>query len=145
LGLNFGGKGEAMRSKKTKAVTLTVFLRKIINDRGESLHKIAKETGLDRHSLRRFARGQQTLRLDRADALCEFFGIVHGGTGEVSLTTLLRNTLLMDDASVGQIAKCAGLQPSALCQFSEGLRSMLLDRADLLCEYFGIAHKRKGR
>lgn len=57
--------------------TLTDLLRKAIRESGQSMRHIAGEAGLERASLSRFACGRQSLRLDRADALCRYFGIRH--------------------------------------------------------------------
>lgn len=54
--------------------TMTATLRQAIADSGLPMLKIANETGIQRASLIRFARGDQSLRLDVADKLTEFFG-----------------------------------------------------------------------
>lgn len=61
----------------TKAqTTMTETLREAIAESGLPMMTIAAETGLERTSLLRFARGDQSLRLDKADRLAEYFGFV---------------------------------------------------------------------
>lgn len=64
---------------KTKAPkTLTETLRQAIRERLESglpMLTLATETGIERTSLLRFARGTQSLRLDIADRLAAYFGL----------------------------------------------------------------------
>ena len=43
--------------------------------RADSLYAVAKETGVQKASLIRFLRGEQSLRLDKADRLAAYFGI----------------------------------------------------------------------
>jgi len=54
--------------------TMTNTLRQAIADSGLPMLTIATETGIERTSLIRFARGDQSLRLDIADRLAEYFG-----------------------------------------------------------------------
>ena len=42
---------------------------------GQSFKGLERETGLKRQSLMKFARGEQSLRLDLADKLAEFLGL----------------------------------------------------------------------
>lgn len=49
---------------------------KAIGDSELPLQQIADATGVQRASLSRFVRGQRTLRLDMADRLAEYFGLV---------------------------------------------------------------------
>ena len=53
---------------------MTATLRQAIADSGLPMLTIANETGIQRASLIRFARGDQSLRLDVADQLAEYFG-----------------------------------------------------------------------
>lgn len=58
--------------------TISDILRTALNDavnRGSSFREIERETGIVRQSLMPFARGEQTLRLDKADLLAEYFGL----------------------------------------------------------------------
>ena len=58
--------------------TMTDALRTALNDAvngGSSFREIERETGIVRQSLMPFARGEQTLRLDKADLLAEYFGL----------------------------------------------------------------------
>jgi plasmid maintenance system antidote protein VapI len=54
---------------------LTDVLREEILENELSYKRLEKETGVIRQSLMAFARGEQSLRLDKADKLAEFFGI----------------------------------------------------------------------
>ena len=63
-----------MNTKEHKTMTAT--LRQAIADSGLPMLTIANETGIQRASLIRFARGDQSLRLDVADQLAEYFGFV---------------------------------------------------------------------
>ena len=56
--------------------TMTAILLKTIKERGQSLYSIAKDTGVDKVALGRFVSGKQSLRLDRADKLAVYFGLV---------------------------------------------------------------------
>jgi len=68
-----------MRTKKPKRTrkgqTLTEALRQAIAESGLSFKRLERETGLKRQSLMKFARAEQSLRLDLADKLATFFGI----------------------------------------------------------------------
>ncbi len=55
--------------------SLTEVLRRAIRDSGLPLLRIAEDTGVQRASLIRFARGDQSLRLDAADKLAAYFGL----------------------------------------------------------------------
>ena len=54
---------------------LTDALRQTIVESGASLKGLEKVTGVDRNSIRRFLRGERTLRLDMADKLAAYFGL----------------------------------------------------------------------
>ncbi len=54
--------------------TMTELLREALNQT-KSFKAIERETGVLRQSLMKFARGEQSLRLDKADILAEYFGI----------------------------------------------------------------------
>jgi transcriptional regulator with XRE-family HTH domain len=53
--------------------TMTEVLRRAIRESGLPMLKIAEDTGIQRASLIRFARGDQSLRLDVADKLATYF------------------------------------------------------------------------
>ena len=58
--------------------SITVLLRSALSealDAGLSVRLVARETGLNHAALAKFLRGEQSLRLDKADALAEYFGI----------------------------------------------------------------------
>ena len=55
--------------------TMTDTLRQAIRESGLPMLRIAKESGVERVSLIRFARGDQSLRLDIADRLAAYFGL----------------------------------------------------------------------
>jgi hypothetical protein len=50
-------------------------LRQAIRDSQEALIALERATGVDRASIRRFLRGERSLRLDKADALAEHLGL----------------------------------------------------------------------
>ena len=54
--------------------TMTDLLRRAIAE-SESFRAIETATGVKRQSLMKFARGEQSLRLDKADVLARYFGI----------------------------------------------------------------------
>lgn len=54
---------------------MTDALRRAIQNSGKSLYAVSRATGVQEDSLSRFVRGRQSLRLDKADALAEYFGI----------------------------------------------------------------------
>ncbi len=54
--------------------TMTELLRAALNQ-AESFNSVERNTGVTRQSLMKFARGEQSLRLDKADILAEYFGI----------------------------------------------------------------------
>ena len=51
-------------------------------DGGQSLREIARESGLQHPPLLRFLRGEQSLRLDKAEMLADYFGIECRRTGK---------------------------------------------------------------
>jgi plasmid maintenance system antidote protein VapI len=55
--------------------TMTETLRQAIRKSGLPMLTLATETGIERASLIRFARGDQSLRLDVADKLAVYFGL----------------------------------------------------------------------
>jgi plasmid maintenance system antidote protein VapI len=50
-------------------------LRQTIAESGTSYNALEKETGVKRASIMRFVRGDQSLRLDKADRLAAFFDL----------------------------------------------------------------------
>ncbi len=62
-----------MNTKAPK--TMTDALRQAIRESGLPMLTLATETGIQRASLIRFARGDQSLRLDIADRLAVYFGL----------------------------------------------------------------------
>jgi hypothetical protein len=52
---------------------MTAVLRKAIKDSGVPLLRLSTEAGIQRASLIRFARGDQSLMLDSADRLAAYF------------------------------------------------------------------------
>ena len=61
-------------SEREASDTFSNLLRAALRE-AESLNQVAKDTGLVRQSLARFMRGEQSIRLDLADRLAEYFGI----------------------------------------------------------------------
>jgi transcriptional regulator with XRE-family HTH domain len=64
-----------MMSKQRATTTMTTALRKAIKESDDSFHELERQTGIKRQSLMKFARGEQSLRLDLADKLAEYFGL----------------------------------------------------------------------
>ena len=62
-------------SKRKKSLTMTEVLRQAIVDSDIPMLRLSNETGVVRASLLRFVRGDQSLRLDMADKLAEYFGL----------------------------------------------------------------------
>jgi hypothetical protein len=56
--------------------TLSDMLRQAIAECGEALIGLERATGVDRASIRRFLRGERSLRLDKADRLAAHLGLV---------------------------------------------------------------------
>lgn len=56
--------------------SMSEVIRKAILDSGRPLQQIAAGAGVERASLSRFVRGERTLRLDMADRLAIYFGLV---------------------------------------------------------------------
>ncbi len=79
------GKNSDMARKKTKPKTMTEILREAIAESGLSFKEIERQTGVARQSLMKFARAEQSLRLDHADKLAEYFAIhvVRGNRSDV--------------------------------------------------------------
>jgi transcriptional regulator with XRE-family HTH domain len=61
-------------SKRTKAKTMTEVLKAAIAECGETYSELERATDVKRGSLLRFMRGEQSILLDKADALAEHFG-----------------------------------------------------------------------
>lgn len=64
-----------MPAKRRTYETMTEAIREAIAESELSFKALERETGVLRQSLMKFAAGEQTLRLDAADKLAEFFGI----------------------------------------------------------------------
>jgi transcriptional regulator with XRE-family HTH domain len=64
-----------MRERSNKSLTITETLRNAIADGEVPFLQLEKQTGVLRQSLMKFARGEQSLMLDAADKLAEFFGL----------------------------------------------------------------------
>ena len=62
-----------MKAKRRKRESMTDALRRAINESDLSFQQIERDTGVLRQSLMKFARGEQSLRLDIADTLAEYF------------------------------------------------------------------------
>ncbi len=63
-----------MDKDRGKAKAMTELLREALAD-AESFRAIERATGVKRQSLMKFVRNEQSLRLDMADRLAEYFGI----------------------------------------------------------------------
>jgi transcriptional regulator with XRE-family HTH domain len=55
--------------------SMSNLLKKVIADSGMAYLAIEQATGVERASIMRFVQGKQSLRLDKADRLADFFGI----------------------------------------------------------------------
>ena len=55
--------------------TITDTLKRAIEESGKSYAELERATGVKRASLMRFMRGDQSLRLDKADAIAAHFGM----------------------------------------------------------------------
>ena len=62
-----------MTSRRKARPTMTDVLRNAICESELSYKRLEEETGVIRQSLMSFARGDQSLRLDKADKLAEYF------------------------------------------------------------------------
>jgi plasmid maintenance system antidote protein VapI len=62
-------------SKDKVRASITEVLRRAVVESGISYNALERETGVKRASIMRFALGMQSLRLDKADRLAEFFGL----------------------------------------------------------------------
>jgi plasmid maintenance system antidote protein VapI len=54
---------------------MTEVLRRAIVEGGVPYKRLERETGVTRASIMRFVEGRQSLRLDMADKLAEYFGL----------------------------------------------------------------------
>jgi plasmid maintenance system antidote protein VapI len=54
---------------------MSAVLRRAIRDSGMALIAIERATGVKRASIMRFMRNEQSLRLDLADKLAQYFGL----------------------------------------------------------------------
>ena len=61
--------------------TMTETLQRAIAESGLPMLRLANETGVERTSLLRFARGDHSLRLAAADKLAAYFGLELQPTG----------------------------------------------------------------
>ncbi|GDY10589.1 hypothetical protein LBMAG52_40770 [Planctomycetia bacterium] len=64
-----------MATKRKKSRTMTETLRQAIADSGLAFIEIERQSGVLRQTLMKFARNEQSLRLDMADKLAEFFAL----------------------------------------------------------------------
>jgi plasmid maintenance system antidote protein VapI len=62
-------------SKSKQAGPITDLLRQTIIESGMPMKALARETGVQRLSIMRFVRGEQSIRLDVADKLAAYFGL----------------------------------------------------------------------
>ena len=63
------------RRENSPTDSATSALRRAIAESGLSFSELERRTGLKRQSMMRFARGEQSLRLDLADRLLECLGL----------------------------------------------------------------------
>jgi plasmid maintenance system antidote protein VapI len=62
-------------NERQPRVPISDLLRRTIVESGVSYNALQKATGVTRASIMRFVRGDQSLRLDMADRLAEYFGL----------------------------------------------------------------------
>jgi plasmid maintenance system antidote protein VapI len=62
--------------KPKKTPTMTDVLRQTIRESGIPMLRLSEATGVDRLSIARFVNESQSLRLDCADKLATYFGLV---------------------------------------------------------------------
>jgi len=62
-------------NRKLRKPPISELLRDTIAQSGVPLLVLERETGVTRASILRFVRGEQMLRLDKADALAGYFGL----------------------------------------------------------------------
>lgn len=65
-----------------KQSTLTDVLRDAVRKSGVTHSVLERATGVKRASIMRFVNGEQSLRLDKADALAAYFGLTLLPTGK---------------------------------------------------------------
>jgi transcriptional regulator with XRE-family HTH domain len=65
----------ARKHKTRQYGSITETLRQAILQGELNFRELERETGVKRQSLMKFSRGEQSLRLDMADKLAEFFGL----------------------------------------------------------------------
>jgi|GEM_PF-1952633 len=64
-----------MVKRRRKQITMTARLRDAINESPLSFKALEKESGVLRQTLMLFARGETSLRLDKADKLAVYFDL----------------------------------------------------------------------
>jgi transcriptional regulator with XRE-family HTH domain len=62
-------------SKQKRKSTLTEALRNAIQQSGLTQYRLAADTGVPAGSIMRFTRGDQSIRLDKADLLADHLGL----------------------------------------------------------------------
>ena len=68
-----------MASRKSKKrMSITAALRQAIAESELTFLELERQTGIKRQSLMKFAQEETSLRLDKADALAEYFGLELG-------------------------------------------------------------------
>lgn len=60
---------------RPRPLSITEALRDAIRESGLSFNRLEAETGVLRQSLMKFVRDEQSLRLDMADKLADYFGL----------------------------------------------------------------------
>jgi transcriptional regulator with XRE-family HTH domain len=68
-------RNNASMSKSKPQPTLTDVLRAAMEQSGLTVYRIGKATRIDAANLRRFARGEMSIRLDKADRLAAYLGL----------------------------------------------------------------------
>jgi plasmid maintenance system antidote protein VapI len=65
-----------MAAKRSGTRTMSDVLKAAILDSGMSHNRLAQESGVERLSIARFVKGERSMRLDMADKLAVYFGLV---------------------------------------------------------------------
>jgi molybdenum-dependent DNA-binding transcriptional regulator ModE len=68
--------------KKSKAKTIAATLLEAIQQSGESLYRIAKDTEMPYSRIHDFVNGKGNLALENVEKLCEYFGLGLGPRGD---------------------------------------------------------------
>jgi plasmid maintenance system antidote protein VapI len=77
-------------STRTPPETMTEVLRRTIAESGIAYKALSRETGVARASIQRFVDGRQSIRLDMADRLADYYGLALAVLSVISRTLMPR-------------------------------------------------------